>query len=76
MKNIDQAVYIFGFTDIPSCVAVFTFSLYESVCIIEVKQKGRATEPFSSKNWNGFCRIADDLTMSTKCYLALCERVK
>ena len=56
MKNIDQAVYIFGFTDIPSCVAVFTFSLYESVCIIAVKQKGRATEPFSSKNWNGFCR--------------------
>ena len=118
-EDIDQAVRIFEFTDILSYVAVITFSLMEPVYIIEVKEKGRATEPLSyiyghniamwqlylqgnyfkmlrSKNistkrfqiiscqviippdqiFETFVEVADDLTMSTKCYLALCESEK
>ena len=55
-EDIDQAVCIFEFTDIPSYVAVITFSLREPVYIIEVKEKGTATEPLSAiygHNCNG-----------------------
>ena len=44
-QDTDQAARIFEFTDVSSYVAVTTFSLNEQVYIIEIKEKGRATEP-------------------------------
>ena len=43
----EKDLKIFDFTDVPSFVAVVTFSLAEPIYIIRVTEKGKATEEMS-----------------------------